>query len=406
MADPARTARSGTTEGLRRANTARVLRSLRDDGAATRVELASRTGLSKATVGVIVTALEEAAVVAPATATAVPSAGSTPARGRPGRPVALDGAGHVGIGLELNVDYVAASVVDLAGRERLSLTRPVPPGAGLAALARLAADVHGVVGRDRGAAVVGATVALPGLVRSDEQQVAWTPNLRLPAGEPAATVSRALGPGVAVRVGNDADCAARAEWRHGAAQQVDHALYLTGTVGIGAGILHGGRPLRGGAGFAGEVGHLPLAAPDARCGCGRLGCWEAAVGLHAMLAAVAMPELATPLSSAQAVVERARTDAGVRAGLAEVGRSLGTGLGVLVNVLDPDVVVLGGYFAVLGDHVLAPARERLDATLASPVQVRPELRPGRLGITAAALGAAERSLEPVFDGTQALAVPL
>ncbi|WP_343900111.1 ROK family protein, partial [Nocardioides aquaticus] len=80
--------------------------------------------------------------------------------------------------------------------------------------------------------------------------MAWTPNLDLPEDEPARTVARALGgilgEGGTVRVGNDADCAARAEARHGAAQQVGHALYLTGTVGIGAGILEDGRPLRGG----------------------------------------------------------------------------------------------------------------------------------------------------------------
>ena len=107
-------------------------------------------------------------------------------------------------------------------------------------------------------------------------------------------------------------------------------------------------------------------------------------------------------ASAEAVAERARTDAGVRRGLAQVGHELGVGLSVLVNVLDPEVVVLGGYFAVLGDDVLEPARVALDALLASPVQVRPELRPGRLGIAAAALGAAERSLEPVFGGEVAL----
>ncbi|WP_343900109.1 ROK family protein, partial [Nocardioides aquaticus] len=151
-----------------------------------------------------------------------------------------------------------------------------------------------------------------------------------------------------------------------------------------------------------EAAPLPLAGADARCGCGRTGCWEAAVGLHAMLAAVGMTELETPLASAEAVAARARTDAGVRRGLTLVGHELGVGLSVLVNVLDPEVVVLGGYFAVLGDDVLDPARAALDALLASPVQVRPELRPGRLGIAAAALGAAERSLEPVFNGEVAL----
>ncbi len=392
-----------TSEGVRRANTSLVLRSLRDHGPATRSGLASRTGLSKATVGVIVGGLEDAGAVAPADAgDASADAAGPPARGRPGRPVALAGADQLGLGLELNVDYVAASVVDLAGRERLSTTRPVPAGRGLDQLADLVAEVAGTLDRAGGGRVVGATVALPGLVRGDERTVAWTPNLDLPAGEPVRTVEEALAGRVPVRVGNDADCAARAEARHGAAQRVSHALYLTGTVGIGAGILENGRPLRGGAGFAGEVGHLPLAGEQARCGCGRTGCWEAAVGLLPMLAAVGMAERETPLASAEAVAARARVDPGVRLGLARVGHDLGVGLAVLTNVLDPEVVVLGGYFAVLGDHVLDPARRALDGLLASPAQVRPELRPSRLGIAAAALGAAERSLEPLFNGELSL----
>ena len=392
-----------TTEGLRRANTALVLRSLRDHGPASRVELAGRTGLSKATVGVIVAALEESGALGDGP---TPEPGGGPTRGRPGRPLALAGEDHVGLGFELNVDYVAACVVDLAGHERLRTTRPVArDDDGLAELGRLAAEVAqtlagpGAVG---GARVVGATVAVPGLVRSDERTLAWTPNLSVAGDEPAGTVERALGGRVETRAGNDADCAGRAEARHGAARGVAHALYITGTVGIGAGILEHGRPLRGGAGFAGEVGHLPLAGEDAVCGCGRRGCWEAAVGLGAMLAAVGMEELATPTASAEAVVGRAAHDEHVRAGLARLGVSLGRGLAVLATVLDPEVIVLGGYFAVLGETVLAPARAALDAQLAAPVQVRPELRPGALGITAAALGAAERSLEPLFRGEVAL----
>ena len=223
--------RSRTAEGLRRANTARVLRSLRDDGAASRVELATRTGLSKATVGVIVAALEDLAVLAPATEPP-PTGAATPApvRGRPSRPVGLDGAGHVGIGLELNVDYVAASVVDLAGRERLSLTRPVEPGTGLAALGRLAGDVLDVVGRDGRTDVVGATVAVPGLVRGDEQQVAWTPNLSLGPREPVRTVADVLGPDVAGQVERVGDLLGRAVAPLGAGRAVGVVAHPHGDV--------------------------------------------------------------------------------------------------------------------------------------------------------------------------------
>src|SRR3954454_19508133 len=105
--------RPASTEGLRRRNTSIVLRSLRQLGPATRAELAKRTGLAKATVGVIVGVLEAAGAV-------TESASVVTGRGRPGIPVALSGRRFLGLGLELNVDYVAVAVLDLAGGVRLS----------------------------------------------------------------------------------------------------------------------------------------------------------------------------------------------------------------------------------------------------------------------------------------------
>lgn len=373
------------TEGLRRQNTAVVLRALRQEGASTRAELAKQTGLAKATISVIVADLEAAGAVA--------EAGSRPGvRGRPGRPVALRGDRFVALGLELNVDYVSAVVLDLAGEVLLSESRPAGPDA-LVDLARDAVAAHAGPGRT----VVGTTLAVPALVRGDNRTVAWAPNLHVEGDGLAATLAE-LVPGGEVRVSNDANCAAYAESHHGAAVGVPHALYLTGTVGIGAGIVQDGELMRGGAGFAGEVGHMPVGDSTALCGCGRHGCWEASIGLHAMLAAVGMPELETPLRTAEAVAARAADDPSVRAGLERIGQDIGLGIAILSSVLDPEVVVLGGYFAPLGELVLAPARRTLDQRLASAVQVRPELRLSTLGIQAAALGAAEQSLGPVLAG--------
>lgn len=385
--------RPASTEGLRRQNAALVLRSLRQLGPATRAELAQRTALAKATVGVIVAGLEAAGAVTEAVTTE-PRGG---ARGRPGRPVTLRGDRWVGLGLEVNVDYVAAVVLDLAGEVCRSETRAV---AGDDVLDDLVRDVVGRCRAD-GQQVVGATVAVPALVRGDNRTVAWAPNLGV-TGDALATRVEAL-VGAPVRVLNDANCAAYAESHHGAAVGAAHALYLTGTVGIGAGIVDRGELVRGATGFAGEVGHMPIGDSSARCGCGRQGCWEASIGLHALLAAVGMPELDTPLESAVAVAERAAADPGVRAVLTRVGEDVGLGLSMLAGVLDPEVVVLGGYFVPLGELVLGPARETLDRRLASAAQARPELRLSTLGIQAAALGAAEQAFADVFAGEIELA---
>lgn len=387
--------RPASTEQLRRLNAALVLRSLRQLGPATRAELAQRTGLAKATVGVIVAGLEAAGAV-------TEEESRSGARGRPGRPVALRGERWAGLGLELNVDYVAAVVLDLTGEVRHAETRPVALGEGVdeTALVALVRDVVAACAAD-GRRLVGTTVAVPALVRGDNRTVAWAPNLGVEGPGLADRLDALVG--APVRVSNDANCAAYAESHHGAAVGADHALYLTGTVGIGAGIVDRGELVRGAAGFAGEVGHMPIGDSTARCGCGRLGCWEASIGLHAVLAAVGMPELDTPLETAAAVAERAALDPAVRAVLTRVGEDVGLGIAMLAGVLDPSVVVLGGYFVPLGELVLAPARATLDRRLASSVQARPELRLSTLGVRAAALGAAEQSFAAVFAGDLELA---
>jgi predicted NBD/HSP70 family sugar kinase len=106
----------------------------------------------------------------------------------------------------------------------------------------------------------------------------------------AELLSSMLGPlSVPVRVDNDANLAALAEYTSGVAAGTPHLVYLTGEVGVGGGIIAGGELLRGADGFSGEVGHLRVDPNGDQCGCGRIGCWETKVGLAALVRA-AMPE--------------------------------------------------------------------------------------------------------------------
>jgi predicted NBD/HSP70 family sugar kinase len=382
------------TEYVRRQNTGLVLRSLRALGPATRTELARRTGLAKATVGTIVSELEAAGAVTEDSS--IPSG-----RGRPGRPVTLTGQSILGLGLEVNVDYVAAVALDLAGNVRVAETRPVatagtPPS--LSELVGLATDVRDTLVAE-GSTVVGATVAVPGLVATDNRTVSWAPNLGWDGRSLAAEIEKSFGGVCPTTIDNDANCAALAEAAHGVTTDVRSSLYITGTIGIGAGIVQDGALLRGGAGFAGEVGHMPIGDPTRVCGCGRLGCWEASIGLRAMLAAVGMDEEATPLQSAVAVADRASKDAQTRAALTGLGHDLGTGLATLAAVLDPSAIVLGGYFVPLGAYVVPAAATVLAERLPSASVHLPQIRLSSLGIHAAALGAAEDALADVYAGT-------
>lgn len=390
-----------SAEQLRRLNTARLLAALRAEGPASRAELAARTGLSKPTVGTIVGDLAQAGVLLEADPDPAPAG-----RGRPGRPVEVVPGRVVGVGLELNVDYVAAAVVDLAGEQIAATTRPLTRGRGVeAALGELGRLARDTLAGQRDRRVVGVTVAVPALVRDDDRTVAWAPNLSGVEGDLVARLAPALAAdGVALGAVNDANCAAYAEVRRGAAAGERFALYVTGTVGVGAGVVQDGRLLRGASGFAGEVGHLPLGDPAVRCGCGRRGCWETAVGLDALLSLVgarARRWRGTPVEVAERVAALAPGDDEVAAAVAELGRRLGRGLGLLTQVVDPGVVVLGGYLGVLADLLLPTLTVTLADTLPAVVEP-PDVRGSRLGLRAAALGAAEHALDGVFDARVAL----
>ncbi|UPK77007.1 ROK family transcriptional regulator [Nocardioidaceae bacterium SCSIO 66511] len=374
---------------LRQHNTALVLRALRDAGPLSRTDLARRTGLAKATVGTIGGRLLAAGAVEEQDSFAG-------ARGRPSRPLALSGARYAALGIEANVDYLAVVAVDLSGQTLLSEEQPVE-AVTPDTIVTAAADAVSRLADDR-RSVVGVTAAVPGLVDTSRNRVEYAPNLRWRDVELTTLVRDALGGDVSVAVDNDANCAAFAEARHGVAQGVPDVLYLTGTTGIGAGIVSAGEIVRGGAGYAGEVGHMRIGDPQQRCACGRHGCWEAVIGLPAMVRAVGgvRPSAADPVSVAIDIADEAASDLGVRNGLAELGDWLAAGSAVLANALNPSMIVLGGYFVPLGEWLLPRVRAALETEVFGSPECRAEL--STLGLRAAATGAAAQSLDAVFAG--------
>jgi predicted NBD/HSP70 family sugar kinase len=394
------------TEQLRRQNTALLLRALRSSGPASRAELAQATGLAKATVSTIVADLRHHRVVRDdvAAAPAAPADRGAPRLGRPGRPVALDGAHLVALGLEVNVDYVAATALDLAGRTVLQLRQPLATED--SPLERLLTLTRSCLERlsEGSSRLIGVGAAVPGLVDHTDGRVVTAPNLGWHDVPLRARLAASLPPGCPLRVYNYATSAAVAEAAWGAARGCSPVLYLTGTVGLGAGLVVDGAAQRGASGFAGEVGHVAIGRSDLRCACGRHGCWETTVGLPAMLRAVGMPADASgdPLEAAARVARRAERDVGVAAGLARVARSLASGIVTLVNVLDPRIVVLGGYFVPLGPWLLPTVTRAVEAeVLAGPAR-RCTVALSMLGLHAASAGAAADVLADVFTGRLAV----
>ncbi len=207
-------------------------------------------------------------------------------------------------------------------------------------------------------------------------------------------------------VDNDANLGALAEYRVGEHAGTPNLIYVAGQIGVGGGVVVDGRVLRGASGFAGEVGHMHVVDGGPRCGCGRLGCWEALVGLRPLLRA-AVPDVlesldAQPRLGPQAkighVVARAKAgDAVTLAALEQHGRWLGTGLATLVNLFNPQVVVLGGFFREIAPWTLEVAERTMHSLSIAPLAGGCKLAVSQLGFSPAALGAAIHAAEHVFD---------
>ena len=398
------TASQASPGALRRANLSLVLRQLRDHASLSRAGIAQATGLHRATVSNLMAEFLDRRLVREV---GVEHAGAV---GRPRRAVALHGA-HIGaLGMEINVDYIAVHGTDLSGRTLVERrirfdAMGAGPDRSLRRLGLAARESIEAVKR-AGAVPAGIGVAVPGLVDAVNGVVSLAPNLDWRDLPLAARLSSALGPErLPVAVDNDANLAALAEYTSGVAAGTSDMVYLTGEVGVGGGIISGGRLLAGADGFAGEVGHIMVDPAGESCGCGRTGCWETKVGLAALVRA-ATPEQAyglpglpvpdpeervTEISRGLAAGDRRMLEA-----VAHAGRWLGAGGAIVANLVNPRVIVVGGHFAALAEWLLPHAQAELER-LVMAAAARCRLVASDLGFGAAARGAASLVVGRLID---------
>jgi glucokinase len=302
------------------------------------------------------------------------------------------------IGIDLGGTKMAGLLVREDGEVLASEERATPEqtDAILEDLAGLAASL-----RQPGVEAIGIGVA--GMVDFATGAMPFAPNLPLRDVPIRDTVAEATG--LRCVVDNDANAAGWAERTFGAARGHDHVLLLTVGTGIGGALITDGRLYRGSHGFAGEIGHIVVEPGGPMCGCGNRGCWEQVASGQALdrLARQDVERDAhggIALAAAGAAVTGHHAAAAARAGdqparriFADVGRRLGEGIAGLVNVLDPEIVVVGGGVAEEEDLLLEPARAAFWETVELR-RGRPEvpLVPAMLGNEAGAIGAASLAL--------------
>jgi predicted NBD/HSP70 family sugar kinase len=394
---------------VRERNLGVVLRQVAEQGPRSRARLAVETGLNKSTVSSLVADLIEAGLLRDSPVEQRPAS-----VGRPPHDVELAPEAPFVLGLEVNVDYLAVWASDLAGAGQhpaivANDNRAASPEETLAMLARLAEealDEPFAAGRQP----MLATVAVPGLVDPDGE-LAVAPNLGWMDVRVASLLEEALEhPPYAVRVENEANLGAVAEHVEGAGRGLSDFVYVSGEIGIGAGVVLRGELFRGASGFAGEFGHLTIDPFGPPCGCGGRGCLERLAGQDALLRLAgwdsrmrcegSRPEWPGAMLADSARAGHART----LEALSQVGHTLGIAIASLANLLDPEAVLLGGYMAPLSEWLSVPIEAELETRALAGRRMRCRVVPARLGGEAAVRGAVALSRRAALE--QAVTLPI
>jgi glucokinase len=278
------------------------------------------------------------------------------------------------IGVDIGGTKVAAGVVDDQGRVLDSTRRPTP-GTDVGRTEAVIAEVVNELSARHQVSAVG--IGAAGWIANDRATVLFSPHLAWRDEPLRDALVEAIG--VPVLVENDANAAAWAEYRFGAARGAEVAVMVTLGTGIGGGLVVGGEVFRGAYGVGCEYGHMSVVPDGRRCACGNRGCWEmyasgralardareladvSPMGAHRLMALAGgdLNRLTGPL-----VTEAAREgDPAAVEIYTAMGRWLGRGLASLAAVIDPTVFVIGGGVSEAGDLLLGPARQAFGESL-------------------------------------------
>lgn len=368
-----------------------------------RADLAKETGLTKATLSLLASMLIDSGVVQEGE----PVVSTT--YGRPSTPLEIRGGSIAGIGLQINTDGYGCLALDLngdtLGREWVSEDMTgTDPYEIFAKLDAMAFPLESRLKR-RGCKVVGAGLALPGIVTDDmwllvARNLGWE-NVNLTR----FNVVRRLD----VVAGNEAKMAAIAQIPGYATERAsflnvvdrtDSFIYLSTDIGIGGAVVRDGEVVMGSHGFAGEIGHLSVAMDGPLCSCGRHGCLEAFAGRRALVEAAGIAEDgdATSSEAIDMFLQRWRAgDSDVAKVVDQAADALVSAIASAVNLVDVDTVLLGGLWTHFGDELATVLEGRLRSEILGYPNVKIRVFVPPVALHPSLYGAAEMGLRRFIE---------
>ncbi len=390
--------RTGDQALVREINLSLILNRLWEHSPISRAALAEMTGLNKSTVSSLVHELIEHSFVREV---GLHSTGI----GRPSRLLELNPDAGFIVSAEIGVDFIAVLcanfVADVIWQHRENTRGMTSQAAVLDRATQLVQEAvtRGADPASGRTALLGLAIGLPGLIDEASGTLLFAPNLGW-SDVPLREHFAARFPGTPVFVDNEANLAALGETFFGAAQGYREVLYISAGVGLGGAIVSDSQLFKGATGFAGEIGHMTVERGGLRCNCGNRGCWETLVSQSAVfrhIAALVESGRASRLShrlqdgwgglTMADVVEAADAgDAVALETLRRVGHDLGTGVASLVNVFNPDLVLLGGILSLAHEYLLPPVRDELSRRALRWSAGAAEVRRGQYGLDACVMG--------------------
>lgn len=384
---------TGDHQLIKKINMYIVLETIRREYPISRADISAKTGLNKATVSALVSELIEAHFV---TETGL---GESSGGRKPMMLLFNHQAGYA-VGVDLGVNYILAMITDLSGtvlkEKKLEFTE-LEVGS---VTDKLKKAIHSLIKKAPPSpyGIVGIGVGVPGLV-DDQGQVLAAPNLGWENVPLRDMLQEEFG--LEVAIDNEANAGALGEKEFGAGRGFSNLLYISVGIGIGAGIILNDALYRGVSGFSGEVGHMTLAQDGPRCGCGNRGCWETFASEKALLhrAKKLQPDAEPHLNGLLAAAKRNEPE--VRGLFADTGHWLGVGIANLVNVFNPELIVIGNRMSLASEWIAAGIRETLDSRSLAFHRKHTSVAYSQLGMSSSALGAASMAIGHFFSKKKA-----
>lgn len=378
----------------RQHNLSTVLTTIHHSEPMSRSEVTRRTRLNRSTVGALVAELVELDL-------AFETPPEEALRGRPS-PILRPNPKVSALVVNPDVEALTLGLVGLGGvvhkRVRVPLERKPSPSEAIDLTVKLVKGMADELASEY--RLVGAGLAIPGLVRYRDGLVRRAPYLDWTNEPFAEHMAQALG--LPTHAGNDAGVAMISESLYGAGRGVSNLVYLNGfSIGIGGGVMVAGAPLVGEDGYAAELGHTLVSGGRLRCDCGRMGCLETEVNLVRLRAA--MGNVSVEIDDLDALLANT-TDSALRREAERQIEVLAEAIANYISVFNPEVVLLGGFLGSLEAAWPDLVRRRVHEAAFAPLVEKVRVERATLRTRLLPLGCAELAFTPLLLDPAGVAV--